>query len=87
MPSQSYKYLQKIIKQRGYLLRAHIGNCSAVVISAFDVVKNYVDCMSLANDEAVKNWIRRHREQIEILIPRKDKNKKELDELTKILQS
>ena len=43
--------------------------------------------MSLANDEAVKNWIRRHREQIEILIPRKDKNKKELDELTKILQS
>ena len=87
MPSPAYKYLEKLIRQRGYLLRAQIGNTSASMIYAFDRVKNYVDGMSLAKEEVIKNWIKQHREMIEIIIPRKDKNKKELDELTKILQS
>lgn len=86
MPTTAtYKYLSKLLKQRKYLLEARIGNCSAQVRTAYEEVKKYAEYLN--SDEALKNWVRRNEEKVRLLIPRKDKNKKELDELTQILQS
>lgn len=83
MITSTKSFLKKVLKQREYLLRAHIGNCSAQVLEALTEAKKYVDYFN--SEEALKNWVKRNEEKVRLLIPRKDKNKKELDELTKLL--
>jgi|GEM_PF-3973468 len=76
-------FLKKILRQRGHLLRNHIGNCSAQELYAFEEAKKYVDYY---NESGLKNWIKKNEDKVRLLIPHNG-NKKEFDELTQLLES
>lgn len=85
MPSPSYIFLKKVVKQRGYLLKNRIGVCSGQMIAAFEKANNYVNGMAGASDTTVKNWLKRNAAIISELIPGNKGSKKQLDELNNLL--
>lgn len=86
MATAAFSFLQKIVKQREYLLRKNIGNTSAEVRSAFMLASNYVKCMAMANETAVRTFIKKYKVQLEKLIPHNDKNQSLFEQLNQYAQ-